>query len=128
MDAIHRSQVPIARLPGRDVQRIVGKGAAIASGRMTVGTAHYSEAAGPMEPHHHAEETIVVLAADRARVRWGPAPDDLPESLDLEPGLVLHFPEWEWHVFEWEPGGSGDVVVIYGQVDDIRPEDVGLDR
>ena len=127
MKAIHRSRVPVDRLPGRDVQRIVGRGASLASEKMTVGTASYSDAVGRMEPHHHAEESIFVLAADRTRVRWGPAPDDLPEVMELQPGLVLHFPEWEWHVFEWEPGGGADVVVIYGQVDNIRPEDVGLD-
>ena len=124
MDAVRRADVPVVRLPGREIQRIIGKDAAQASGRMTVGTARYSDAAGPMEPHQHAEECIVVLEADGARVRYGPAPDDLPTVIRLEPGLVLHIPELEWHVFEWDSGGFADCMVIYGQVDNIRPEDI----
>jgi hypothetical protein len=42
-------------------------------------------------------------------------------------GLVLNIPEGQWHVFEWRPGGHGDIIVVYGQVDDIRPEDMGLE-
>ena len=124
MDSARRAEVPVVRLPGREIQRIIGKEAFIASGRMTVGTAHYSDDAGPMAPHHHAEECIVVLDARAARVRYGPAPDDLPTVVPLEAGLVLHFPELEWHVFEWDSGGHADCIVIYGQVDNIRPEDI----
>lgn len=124
MDAIRRAEVPVVRLPGRDIQRIIGKDAAKASGRMTVGTARYSDDAGPMAPHQHAEECIVVLEADGARVRHGRSPDDLPTVIPLEAGLVLHIPELEWHVFEWDAGGHADCLVIYGQVDNIRPEDI----
>ena len=124
METARRAEVPVVRLPGRDIQRIIGKEAAIASGRMTVGTARYSDVAGPMAPHQHAEECIVVLEARGARVRYGPAPDDLPTVIDLEAGLVLHIPELEWHVFEWDAGGYADCLVIYGQVDNIRPEDI----
>lgn len=124
MESARRAEVPVVRLPGRDIQRIIGKDALLASGRMTVGTAHYSDGAGPMAPHQHAEECIVVLDALGARVRYGPAPDDLPTVIDLEAGLVLHIPELEWHVFEWDAGGHADCMVIYGQVDNIRPEDM----
>ncbi len=124
MESVRRRDVPIARLPGRDVQRIIGKEAALASARMTVGTARYSDDSGPMAPHQHAEECIVVLAARGARVRYGLAPDDLPTVISLEAGLVLHIPELEWHVFEWDAGGHADCIVIYGQVDNIRPEDI----
>lgn len=124
MESARRAEVPVVRLPGRDIQRIIGKDAVLASGRMTVGTAHYSDGAGPMAPHQHAEECIVVLDALGARVRYGPAPDDLPTVIDLEAGLVLHIPELEWHVFEWDAGGHADCMVIYGQVDNIRPEDM----
>ena len=72
MRSIRRAEVPADPLPGRAVQRIVGRGASLASEEMTVGTARYGDEYGPMEPHHHAEETIVVLEADRAWVRWGP--------------------------------------------------------
>ena len=124
MESPRRAEVPVVRLPGRDIQRIIGKDALLASGRMTVGTAHYSDGAGPMAPHQHAEECIVVLDALGARVRYGPAPDDLPTVIDLEAGLVLHIPELQWHVFEWDAGGHADCLVIYGQVDNIRPEDM----
>jgi hypothetical protein len=124
VDKVHRREVPVVRLPGRDIQRIIGKEAFLASGKMTVGTARYSDHAGPMAPHQHAEECIVVLDAHGARVRYGPAPDDLPTVIDLEAGLVLHIPELEWHVFEWDTGGYADCMVIYGQVDNIRPEDI----
>lgn len=124
MIATRRGDVPVVRLPGREIQRIIGREASVASGRMTVGTARYSDAAGPMEPHQHAEECIVVLEASAARVRYGPAPNDLPVVIQLEAGLVLHIPELEWHVFEWDAGGHADCLVIYGQVDNIRPEDI----
>ncbi len=124
MEAARRSDVPVAPLAGRAIQRIVGKDATLSSGRMTVGTARYSDDTGPMAPHNHAEECIVVLEARAARVRYGPAPDDLPTVIALEAGLVLHIPELEWHVFEWDAGGYADCIVIYGQVDNIRPEDI----
>lgn len=128
MDATQRARVPVVRLPGRDIQRIIGKDAFMASDRMTVGTARYSDDAGPMAPHQHAEECIVVLDARAARVRYGPAPDDLPTVIPLEAGVVLHIPELEWHVFEWDAGGHADCIVIYGQVDNIRPEDIQASR
>jgi hypothetical protein len=124
MERTRRADVPVVRLPGRDIQRIIGKDAYLSSGKMTVGTAHYSDDAGPMAPHQHAEECIVVLEARDARVRYGPSPDDLPTVIHLEAGVVLHIPELEWHVFEWDAGGYADCLVIYGQVDNIRPEDI----
>jgi hypothetical protein len=125
MRHVRRSEVAADPLPGRAVQRIVGRGASLASEEMTVGAARYADAFGPMEAHHHAEETVVVLEADRAWVRWGPAKDDLPNRIELEPGLVINTPAWEWHVFEWEPGGHAEILAIYGQVENIRPEDAG---
>jgi len=91
---------------------------------MTVGTALYADQFGPMEPHNHAEETVYVLEADRAWVRWGPSADDLPNRIDLEAGVVINTPALEWHVFEWERGGHLELLFIYGQVDNIRPEDM----
>src|ERR1700690_3801152 len=126
MESARRQDVATDRLPGRDIQRIVGKGASLGSARMTVGTAQYSDDSGPMAPHQHAEETIFVLNARDAWVQYGPPPDALPVTIALEPGLTLHIPEWEWHVFCWKPKGFADVIVIYGQVDNIRPEDVPL--
>ena len=53
--------------------------------------------------------------------------DDYIERIDLEPGVVINTPSLEWHVFEWEPGGYIELLFIYGQVDDIRPEDMEKD-
>jgi hypothetical protein len=124
VESARRQDVSRVELPGRVIQRVVGKDAAMSSGRMTVSTAHYSDEAGPMEPHQHAEETIAVLDARESWVRYGPSRDDLPYRIPLEPGLALHIPELEWHVFEWSRGGYADCLVIYGQVDNIRPEDI----
>jgi hypothetical protein len=38
---------------------------------MTVGFAHYSDESGPMEPHHHAEETIYIVDARNGYIRPG---------------------------------------------------------
>ena len=127
MRSIHPRDVASDPLPGRAVQRIVGKDASLVSAEMTLGTAHYADEHGPMEPHNHAEETVYVLEADRAWVRWGPSPDDLPKRIDLAPGVVVNTPAWEWHVFEWEPGGHLEILFVYGQVDNIRPEDMESD-
>ena len=77
-----------------------------------------------MEPHHHAEEVIYVLSSQNGYVRTGSHPDRLGEQVPLESGLTLHFPELEWHVFEFESGGHVDIIFIYGQVDNIRPEEI----
>lgn len=123
MEYVDRNDIKKEALPGRMIQKAVGAGAAIESGKMTVGYARYSAETGPMEPHQHAEETICVLHSDRGRVRYGPAKDDLPHSVDLATGMILHFPEMEWHVFEYDEGGYVDIAYIYGQVDNIRPEE-----
>jgi hypothetical protein len=91
---------------------------------MTMGFARYSEESGPMEPHQHAEEICVVLSADKGRVRYGPQPENLANSTDLEAGMTLHVPELESHVFEYEPGGFIEIIYFYGQVDNIRPENI----
>jgi hypothetical protein len=127
MRSTRRADIPIDALPGRGLRRFVGRGSAIASEEMTVGTALYADEFGPMEPHNHAEETVYVLEADRAWVRWGPSADDLPNRIDLQAGVVINTPALEWHVFEWEPGGHVELLFIYGQVDNIRPEDMEMD-
>jgi hypothetical protein len=127
MRSTRRADTPIDRLPGRGLRRFVGRGSAIASEEMTVGTALYADEFGPMEPHNHAEETVYVLEADRAWVRWGPSADELPNRIDLEAGTVISTPALEWHVFEWEPGGHVELLFVYGQVDNIRPEDMEKD-
>jgi uncharacterized RmlC-like cupin family protein len=123
MEHFHRSALDVDELPGRAIQRAVGKGAHSASGKMTVGFATYAKRYGPMEPHHHAEEVIYVVDAKNAWVEWGPAKDQLTERADLNPGTMLHVPSLEWHVFRTQDDGFLDIVFIYGQVDNIRPED-----
>jgi hypothetical protein len=127
MRSTRRADTPIDALPGRGLRRFVGRSSAIASEEMTVGTAIYADEFGPMEAHNHAEETVYVLEADRAWVRWGPSAGDLPNRIDLQAGVVINTPALEWHVFEWEPGGHVELLFIYGQVDNIRPEDMEKD-
>ncbi|MHB1414906.1 MAG: cupin domain-containing protein [Chloroflexota bacterium] len=124
MDLIVRESLPQERLPGRTIQKAVGKDAPSKSGKMTMGFARYSAESGPMEPHRHAEETIYVVDARDASVRYGPAQDQLGEPLPLLVGTTLHFGELEWHVFEYGKGGFVDVIFFYGQVDNIRPEEM----
>ena len=124
MRTIKDAETPVDPLPGRGLRRFVGRDSALESEEMTVGVARYADEYGPMEPHNHAEETVYILEAERAWVRWGPSPDDLPNRIDLEPGVVINTPSLEWHVFEWEPDGYIELLFIYGVVDNIRPEDM----
>jgi hypothetical protein len=119
-----RNVLPRHPLPGRVIQKAVGKDGASPSSRMTMGFAHYSAASGPMEPHHHAEEIVYVLEARNGWCRHGPAKNDLPNRIELTAGMILHIPSLEWHVFEYDVGGAIDVMFFYGQVDNIRPEEI----
>ncbi len=119
-----RTELKEEHLPGRIIQKAVGKDAAVGSERMTVGFASYSAEVGVMEPHQHAEETVYILRSEGGHVRWGDDPKRLGESLNLQAGMVLHFPELEWHVFEYDEGGIVEILFIYGQVDKIRPEEI----
>ena len=110
-------------LPGRIIQKAVGKDAASLSARMTMGFAHYSAAGGPMRPHHHAEEIVYILEARDGWFRHGPAKDALSTRISLTAGMVLHIPSLEWHVFEYDAGGVIDILFFYGQVENIRPEE-----
>jgi hypothetical protein len=124
MRLIVRDEAIEQRLPGRIIQSVVGKTGVQQSRKMTMGFGHYSAASGPMEPHHHAEEIVYIVNAERGYVRWGPAKDNLTQMAALEAGMTLHFPELEWHVFEYEEGGFVDIIFFYGQTDNIRPEEI----
>ena len=124
MDLIRREEVPAQRLPGRVIQSAIGKDAYRRSGKMTVGFARYSAESGPMEPHQHAEETLFVIAARDGWMRFGDDPARLGPEVPLEAGMVLRFPELEWHQFGFSGDGFVDVLFCYGQVDNIRPEDL----
>jgi hypothetical protein len=125
MNIIVRDTLQSHLLPGRIIQKAVGRDATSSSERMTMGFARYSEESGPMEPHHHAEEIVYVISARDGWVLYGPTQDDLPHRVPLSNGLALHIPALEWHVFEYGPGGHLDIIFIYGQVDNIRPEEIG---
>ncbi len=124
MDFVRRDGIKRNELPGRVVQNAVGRGSAAASEKMTVSFCYYSAESGPMEPHNHAEESVVVLACKDAFVRWGSAPDSLEHTVRLQAGDLMHFPELEWHVFGYDEGGFLDALCIYGQVTNIRPEEI----
>lgn len=124
MTYFKRDDLERITLPGRVIQTAVGKDGFSRSQKMTVGFAHYSAESGPMEPHHHAEEVIYVIDAKDGWVRSGPDKDELGSPVPLEAGMLLHIPPLEWHVFEYDKGGYLDLVFIYGQVDQIRPEDM----
>ena len=117
MNVIERNTVPEQMLPGRFMQKIVGKaedGYLSDSRILNIGYCRYCAEAGPMEPHMHAEETVQILSSDRGWVRFGPAKDDLPHKVMLQPNMTLHIPAGEWHVFEYADGGSLEILFIYG--------------
>jgi uncharacterized RmlC-like cupin family protein len=124
MKLIQRIDLPKEKLPGRMIQKAVGKGSYSESKKMTMGFATYSEESGPMAPHHHAEEIIFVVSSKDAWVRYGDEEEALTTKVNLEAGMILHFPPLEWHVFEFDAGGHLDIVFFYGQVDQIRPEEM----
>lgn len=121
MKLIKRQDVPQKMLPGRALQLLVGgEGAVSPSQVMTMGFARYSAEAGPMAPHRHAEEIVYVLESDRGWTRhggYGDEPDELGGPVPLEAGMTLHFPENEWHVFEFEEGGHVEIIFFYSQSD-----------
>ena len=124
MDFKKRVEIGENRLPGRVVQNAVGRSSAVASEKMTVSYCTYSAESGPMAPHNHAEETVVVLDCKDAYVKYGSGPDSLEHMVRLEKGDLMHFPELEWHVFGYDEGGFLDALCIYGQVTNIRPEEI----
>lgn len=124
MTIVKKDELEVVALPGRGAMTAVGKSAPAKSSKMTLGWTRYAAEFGPMEPHQHAEETIVVTKADRAYFRFGPAKDQLGERIALYPDMAVHFPEMEWHVFEYEEGGFLEIMYFYGQVDNIRPEEI----
>lgn len=123
MRVIRREKLNQVMLPGRRIQKAVGKDGLFDSSKMTVGFARYSVESGAMEPHQHAEEVCYILSAHKGWVRYGPTPDHLGEPVALETGMLLHNPPLEWHVFEYGEGGHVDIIFVYGQVDNIRPEE-----
>ena len=124
MRVVERDDIYKNMLPGRIIQSAVGHNSALNSEKMTICVAHYSPQSGPMEPHNHAEETVVVLDCKDGWVKRGPSKDNLNEKHVLKKGTVMYFDELEWHVFHYGKDGFIDALCIYGQVDNIRPEEI----
>ena len=123
MRVIHREEMEKIHLPGRVIEKAVGKDALSSSQEMTVGFAHYSIDSGPMEPHRHAEEVVFITSSQGGQIRYGDDPKQLDVIVLLEEGMILHIPESEWHVFEFEEKGHVEIIFIYGRVNNIRRED-----
>ncbi len=124
MNLILREQVDKVKLPGRVIQMVIGRNSRHSSEKMTMGFASYSAESGPMEPHHHAEEIVYIISAMKGWVCYGSGKNQLGPRIVLEPGMTLHFPELEYHVFGFDEGGHVDIIFFYGQVDHIRPEEI----
>lgn len=124
MHIIVRKELEQVVLPGRVLQKVVGKDGRSTSRKMTMGFAHYSAESGPMEPHQHAEEICYIVDANGGWVRFGSSPKHLTTRTALREGMTLHVDELEWHVFEYDTGGFVDIIFFYGQVDNIRPEEI----
>ena len=123
MKVINRNSVPQVELIGRVIQKAVGKDGFDRSAKMTIGFARYGNEYGHMEPHRHAEEVLYIINAKKGWFRSGSARDKLGKRKPFIPGILVHFDEMEWHGFEFEDDGFVDLIFIYGQVDNIRPED-----
>jgi hypothetical protein len=124
MKIILRDELEKQYLPGRIIQKATGRDSYSPSSKITMGFAHYSEESGPMEPHQHAEEVVYVTGVKDGWVRYGPEKNQLSDRIPLVEGMILHNPPLEWHVFGYDPGGYVDIIFIYGQVDQIRPEEM----
>lgn len=124
MTVLKQQDIERTVLPGRAIDKAVGKDGPSRSRKMTLGFARYAGEYGPMEPHHHAEEALYIIDVKDGWVRFGSGPQELGEPIKLEPGMILHVPDLEWHVFEYDEGGHIEVLFFYGQVDNIRPEEM----
>jgi len=110
MKLVERKEVKKKSLPGRILQLVTGQEDAVShSDMITMGFARYSAESGPMDPHHHVEEVVYG--------GFGDEPDELGDSVSLEPGMTLHFPDKEWHVFEFAEGGHIDIIFFYANPD-----------
>ena len=89
---LERESLTRHHLPGRVIQKAVGKDSASTSGKMTMGFARYSAASGPMEPHQHAEEIVYIVDAKAGWVRAGSEKDELGQPIPLETGYHPTYP------------------------------------
>jgi hypothetical protein len=125
VDVLKRTDLDPVKLAGRTLQKAVGGPCegTVTITRMTVGFARYSERSDGTAPSRRGDDL------HRRRPEWlhppGTAPDQRGDRVQPEAGMILHFAELEWHVFEWDEDGHIDALFIYGQVDNIRPDQIG---
>ncbi len=121
MKLVERKEVKKKSLPGRILQLVTGQEDAVSlSDLITMGFARYSVESGPMDPHRHVEEVVYILESINGWVRhggFGDEPNELGDPVPLEKGVTLHFPENEWHVFEFAEGGHVDIIFFYAHPD-----------
>ena len=65
MQVIEKDKLEELKLPGRIIQKAVGKDAFQKSNKMTLGFARYSKESGPMATHHHADKIRPVEIDDQ---------------------------------------------------------------
>lgn len=121
MECLKQSELKSNMLPGRIVQEAVGKNGPAFTAAMRVCICEYCARAGKMQPHRHIEESVFVTECDRAWVRYGSTEACADGKVMLEEGMVMHFPDWEWHVFEYEEGGMLKLVCFYASTEDRTP-------
>jgi hypothetical protein len=124
MELLKKNDLAGEILPGRLIKKAVGKDSPCESGKMTVGFGKYSQEYGKMAPHQHAEETVYIVSTKGGYFRYGTSPEKLGPKNPLSSGMLIHFDELEWHVFEYDLGGHVEIMFIYGQVTNIRPEEI----
>ncbi len=118
---IKHEKIEKRSLPGRVIRLAVGDNDAASKSRaMTMGFAYYSAESESMTPHRHAEEIVYVIASKKGYTRYGGKDVEahkLGDRVLLEPGMILHIPDQEWHVFEYDTGGSLEIIFFYSQAD-----------
>ena len=123
MEFVYKDELPIETLPGRGIRKAVGSESYFTSTNMSVGYAMYNYEYGPMEPHQHDEETVIITHSNMGWMSWGDSKTNLPNRVELVEGMVIHIPNGEWHVFNYDEGGSVEIIFVYGTTANLRPEE-----
>jgi hypothetical protein len=113
MQHFRRDDVEPGVVPGRAVQRAIGREGRSHSELVSLGFARFSAAHGEMPPHCHGEEAMYVLDARDGWIEYGPAEDELRGRRALAAGMVLHVAAGEWHVFRHAPDGFVDILFVF---------------
>ncbi len=117
MELIVRKDVPEQLLPGRFMQKIVGKtedGYLSDSRILNIGYCRYCAEAVPHGAPHarrgDGADPLLRQSLGALRAQQGrPAQQD-----PVGKGHDAPYPPREWHVFEYEEGGSLEILFIYG--------------